>query len=249
MLGLPWLVAATVRSLNHLHALGTKTPDGKFLSVQETRLTHFFVHALVLASIFALNVIKLIPVPVLYGVFLYMGLVSLGTNQFWGRVTMFFMQPSKYPEEPYTKYMSPKRMHIYTLCQLALFVLLYAVKSIKSIAIAFPIIIAACIPVRLYILPRIFSEDELIVLDSEDEVIESWIRDKVSDKDNKEIQDSTMRGTTLHEFAHNNSVHTSMMKLVESKDDIEIQSDSGSGALSSQESNSTPNESQQSAKP
>ena len=188
--GLPWLVAATVRSLNHLHALGTKTPDGKFVSVQETRLTHLFVHALVLASIFALSVIKLIPVPVLYGVFLYMGLVSLGTNQFWGRVTMFFMQPSKYPVEAYTTYMSPKRMHIYTLLQLSLFVLLYAVKSIKAVAIAFPIIIAACIPFRVFVLPRIFSEGELIVLDSEDEVIEEWIRDH---KNDEEMPNTTMR--------------------------------------------------------
>lgn len=81
-------------------------------------------------------------------------------------------------------------MHMYTLMQLSLFVLLYAVKSIKVIAIAFPIVIAACIPFRLFVLPRIFSEDELIVLDSEDEVIEEWIRDH---KDDVEIQNNTMR--------------------------------------------------------
>lgn len=209
VLGLPWLVAATVRSLNHLHALGTKTPDGKFISVQETRLTHLFVHVLVLISIFFLNVIKLIPVPVLFGVFLYMGLVSLGTNQFWGRLTMFFMQPSKYPEEPYTKYMDAKKMHIYTLLQLFLFVLLYAVKSIKVIAIAFPIVIAACIPFRMYILPRIFSEGELIVLDSEDEVIEEWIRNH---KNDEEIQNNTVRPLSMQSM-HELSVQNSKVPL------------------------------------
>lgn len=66
LLGLPWLVAATVRSLNHVHALADKSPDGKILSVQETRLTPLFVHLLCLASIFALDILKLIPVPVLY---------------------------------------------------------------------------------------------------------------------------------------------------------------------------------------
>jgi len=69
MLGFPWLVAATVRSLNHLHALAEKTPDGKIVSVMETRLTGLFIHLLCLASLFALNVLKLIPVPVLYGKF------------------------------------------------------------------------------------------------------------------------------------------------------------------------------------
>lgn len=66
LLGLPWLVAATVRSLNHVHALASKSPEGKILSVQETRLTHLGIHLLCLASIFALDVLKLIPVPVLY---------------------------------------------------------------------------------------------------------------------------------------------------------------------------------------
>lgn len=190
MFGLPWLVAATVRSLNHLHALGKKTPDGKFVSVQETRLSNLLVHSLVLASIFALNVIKLIPVPVLYGVFLYMGLVSLGTNQFWKRITMFFMQPTRYPTEPYTQYMKPKNMHTYTAIQFALFATLYAVKSIKAIAIAFPIVIAACIPFRLYILPKVFTEGELIVLDSEDEAIEEWIETH-GEKDEEAFESSS----------------------------------------------------------
>lgn len=178
ILGFPWLVAATVRSLNHLHALGTKTPDGKFVSVQETRLTNLFVHSLVLASIFALGVIKLIPVPVLYGVFLYMGLASLGSNQFWRRITMFFMQPSMYPKEPYVEHMEAKKIHTFTAIQLLLFGILYTVKSIKSVAIAFPVIIAACIPIRLYVLPKIFTDGELTVLDGEDSEIEEWVQNK-----------------------------------------------------------------------
>jgi len=188
MFGLPWLVAATVRSLNHLHALGTKDASGKFISVQETRLTNLFVHSLVLASIFALNVIKLIPVPVLYGVFLYMGLASLGSNQFWKRITMFFMQPSMYPREPYTKHMETRKVNAYTAVQLLLFGVLYMVKSIKTIAIAFPIVIAACIPIRLYVLPKVFTESELIVIDGEDHEIEEWISKKEVDEENLNIE-------------------------------------------------------------
>jgi len=178
ILGLPWLVAATVRSLNHVHAMAEKDQSGKILSVQETRLTHLGIHVLCLIAIFALDVLKLIPVPVLYGVFLFMGLVSLGTNQFWGRILMFVMQPSKYPIEPYTKYVEPLRMHIFTILQLSLFGLLYAVKSIKSISIAFPIVIAACIPIRLYILPRIFTLEELVMLDSDDGTIKRYLEYK-----------------------------------------------------------------------
>lgn len=113
--------------------------------MHETRLSGLIIHLLCLITIFALGVLKLIPVPVLYGVFLFMGLVSLGTNQFWGRMLMFFMQPSKYPVQPYTQYMDTKRMHLFTSIQLFFFALLYTVKSIKTIAIAFPICIALCV--------------------------------------------------------------------------------------------------------
>ena len=55
--------------------MSEKNPDGTFLSVQETRLTGLFIHLLCFATIFAMDVLRLIPVPVLYGVFLFMGLV------------------------------------------------------------------------------------------------------------------------------------------------------------------------------
>ena len=42
------------------------------------------------------------------------------------------------------------------------------VKAVKSIAIAFPLVIAACIPIRLFLLPRLFSKDELEALDGDD---------------------------------------------------------------------------------
>jgi hypothetical protein len=214
ILGLPWLVAATVRSLNHIHAMAEKLPDGTFVSVHETRLSNLGIHLLVLVTIFALDVLKLIPVPVLYGVFLFMvslifilypllcfstttyirgltisivyllqGLVSLGTNQFWGRMLMFFMQPSKYPVQPYTQFMATKRMHLFTAIQLFFFAALYVVKSIKVIAIAFPILIALCIPVRVYLLPKIFTRDELILIDSDPDQVKMWIANREAEEE------------------------------------------------------------------
>ena len=112
---------------------------------------------------------------------------SLGTNQFWGRMLMFFMQPTKLPVQPYTQYMKPKRMHLFTLIQLLLFAALYAVKSIKAIAIAFPILIAACIPVRLYILPLIFTDDELVLIDSDPNTVTAWIANHEAEEDDKKV--------------------------------------------------------------
>ena len=126
-----------------------------------------------------------------------MGLVSLGTNTFWNRILMFFMQPSKYPLEPYTMYMQPRRMHLFTAIQLGLFVLLYTVKAIKTIAIAFPLIIACCIPIRLYLLPKIFTEKELTMIDSDEEAVKNWLlaHAKVGDETQKapEGDESTLQ--------------------------------------------------------
>lgn len=104
-----------------------------------------------------------------------MGLVSLGTNTFWNRLLMFFMQPQKYPLEPYTVHMKPRRMHLFTALQLGLFAVLYTVKAIKTIAIVFPLIIALCIPFRYYLLPKIFTEKELIMIDSDEDTIKKWL--------------------------------------------------------------------------
>ena len=106
-----------------------------------------------------------------------MGLVSLGANTLWHRILMFFMQPSKYPLEPYTLHVKPKRMMLFTAIQLGLFALLYTVKAIKTIAIVFPLIIACCIPIRLYLLPKIFTEKELVMLDGDDDEIMTWLAD------------------------------------------------------------------------
>jgi hypothetical protein len=168
LFGLPWLVAATVRSINHVQALADKDSSGKVVSIQQTRLTHLGIHTLVLITLFAMDVLKQLPLAVLYGVFLYMGIVGLSGNQFWDRMKMLLMQPSKYPKQPYTECVKPSTMHKFTAIQFLIFGSLYVVKSVKSIAIAFPIIIMACIPIRIWLLPRLFSAEELLFLDGDD---------------------------------------------------------------------------------
>ena len=191
MLGLPWLVAATVRSITHVQALTERDSKGNVLHVQETRLTHFFIHALVGVAILFLNELRVIPVPVLYGVFLFMGLASLPTNQFWCRFTYWFMDTRKYPDTPFTKWMPRKKLHMFTGIQVFLFVSLMVFRSIQVIAIAFPIVVKACIPIRMYLLPKWFTEEELCLLDAEDEDIDRLVayyerREKMG------IQHSTM---------------------------------------------------------
>jgi hypothetical protein len=178
MFGLPWLVATTVPCIIHLNALAEKDKDGNFLSVQETRLTMLFSHLLVGLSLLALHILKLLPLPVLYGVFLFMGLSALPNMQFWHRFMLFFQQPMKYPKTGYTENMTKARIHKYTLFQIIFFGLVFTVQNTKKIAIAFPLMTMLCIPARLYLLPRFFEGWELLLLDGEDEDITEWLSRK-----------------------------------------------------------------------
>jgi hypothetical protein len=175
MLGLPWLVATTVPCIIHLHALAEKDEHGNFIKVQETRLTMLFSHLLLGLSMLALDVLKLLPLPVLYGVFLFMGLSSLGNIQFWSRVMLFFQQPKKYAKTPYTQYMNKGQIHKYTCFQIACFAVVFVVQNNKTIAIVFPLMTLLCIPARYYILPMILEGWELVVLDGDDEQIKEWV--------------------------------------------------------------------------
>merc|ERR1712238_523946 len=80
-------------------------------------------------------------------------------------------------------HLRPMRIHFFTLIQLFLFIALYFVKAFKAIAIAFPIIIALCIPIRLYLLPKLFTHDELVLLDGDDNAIRECLEKETFDFD------------------------------------------------------------------
>jgi hypothetical protein len=81
--GLPWFVAATVLSINHLQSL-TKESEGsapgekpQFLGIREQRITNVMIGVAIGLSTLITPILALIPMPVLYGIFLYMGVSSL----------------------------------------------------------------------------------------------------------------------------------------------------------------------------
>lgn len=101
LMGLPWFVAATVLSINHVNSLKLESecaaPGEKpqFLGVREQRVTHILIFLTIGMSVFLTPVLSHIPMPVLFGVFLYMGIASLKGLQFFDRILIMFM-PTKY---------------------------------------------------------------------------------------------------------------------------------------------------------
>jgi hypothetical protein len=123
---------------------------------------------LVGASLLLLPLLKLIPMAVLYGVFLYMGVVSMKGNQFFERLNLWPMDSSLYPSTHYIRRVRLWVIHAFTGIQLFCLGLLWFVKQGPSmIAIFFPMFIALLVPVR-FALSRIFTQEDLANLDAEE---------------------------------------------------------------------------------
>ncbi|XP_039221674.1 anion exchange protein 2 isoform X2 [Crotalus tigris] len=171
LFGLPWLAAATVRSVTHANALTVMSKavapgdKPKIQEVKEQRVTGLLVAILVGLSIVIGDLLRKIPLAVLFGIFLYMGVTSLNGIQFYERLHLLLMPPKHHPDMPYVKKVRTMRMHLFTLLQLACLAVLWAVMSTVA-SLAFPFILILTVPLRLFLLSRIFTEREMKCLDA-----------------------------------------------------------------------------------
>ncbi len=175
LFGLPWLVAATVRSLSHLRSLATVeevvTPTGdtreRVIHVRETRVTGLAIHLLIGLSLLLLPVLQMIPMAVLYGLFLFMGVISIAGNQFFERLTLWPMDSSLYPTTHYIRKVPLPTIHKFTVLQLVCLGMLGLVE-ISRIGILFPLFVVLLIPIRL-LAGRYFAPEHLAALDADEE--------------------------------------------------------------------------------
>uniref|UniRef100_A0A8B9VS43 Anion exchange protein n=1 Tax=Anas zonorhyncha TaxID=75864 RepID=A0A8B9VS43_9AVES len=168
--GLPWYVSATVISLAHMDSLrkeSTTSAPGEqpeFLGIREQRLTGLAVFILTGVSVFMAPVLKYIPMPVLYGVFLHMGVVALNSIQFTDRVRLFLMPAKHQPDLLYLRHVPLRRVHLFTAIQVLCLAVLWVLKSTVA-AIIFPVMLLALVGIRKG-LECIFSLHDLSWLDS-----------------------------------------------------------------------------------
>ncbi|XP_060909856.1 anion exchange protein 3 isoform X4 [Labrus mixtus] len=174
LFGLPWLTAATVRSVTHVNALTVMSkataPGEKPMihEVKEQRLTGLFVAVLVGMSIVMTDVLRLIPLAVLFGIFLYMGVTSLTGIQLYERITLMVTPAKHHPDHIYVTKVKTWRMNMFTIVQLACIVALWVVKSTEA-SLAFPFVLIMTVPLRRLVLSRIFEERELQALDCDED--------------------------------------------------------------------------------
>ncbi|KAG5188187.1 bicarbonate transporter [Tribonema minus] len=173
VLGLPWQCAATVQSLNHVRALSTTQvvdgPDGEkqevVTEVCETRVTGFATHALILMSVGALPLLRLIPMPVVSGMFLYLGRKVMCGNGFFERITDLCMDPKLMGSGSVVKAVGRGTALRYTAVQALMLALLWTLKSFSQTALLFPSVIGLLVVMRLTVLPKLFSDRSLRLLD------------------------------------------------------------------------------------
>ncbi|XP_078099423.1 sodium-driven chloride bicarbonate exchanger-like isoform X3 [Sander vitreus] len=182
VMGLPWFVAATVLSISHVNSLKLESEcsapgeQPKFLGIREQRFTGLMIFTLMGCSVFMTSVLKFIPMPVLYGVFLYMGASSLRGIQFFDRLRLYGMPAKHQPDFIYLRHVPLRKVHLFTIIQLTCLVLLWVIKTSKA-AIVFPMMVLALVFIRK-LLDFIFTKRELSWLD---DLMPEWKKKKLED--------------------------------------------------------------------
>ena len=79
--------------------------------------------------------------PVLYGIFLYMGISSLNGIQFMHRVILIFMPEKHQPDYIFLRHVRTLKVHLFTFVQIICMTLLLVIKQNKQISITFPLMV------------------------------------------------------------------------------------------------------------
>ncbi|NXQ35101.1 B3AT protein, partial [Alaudala cheleensis] len=152
LFGMPWLSATTVRTITHANALTIMSKSSgpgeksQILEVKEQRISGLLV--------------AYIPLAVLFGIFLYMGVTSLFGIQLFDRILLLLKPPKYHPDEPYVTRVKTWRMHLFTFTQIVFLVVLWVVKSTPA-SLALPFVLILTVPLRRFLLPKIFRDIEL----------------------------------------------------------------------------------------
>ncbi|KAJ1265881.1 hypothetical protein BS78_08G107400 [Paspalum vaginatum] len=142
------------------------------IEVKEQRLSNLLQSAMVGGCVAAMPLLKKIPTSVLWGYFAFMAIESLPGNQFWERILLLFTAPSrryKVLEEYHTTFVETvpfKTIAMFTLFQTSYLLVCFGITWIPIAGVLFPLMIMLLVPVRQYILPKLFKGAHLTDLDA-----------------------------------------------------------------------------------
>lgn len=168
IVGLPWMAGATTRSAAHVRSLSTFDDDGNISGTLENRVTGATIHALIGACVvfsWPRMLLSQVPLPVLSGVFMYLGLTSLFGLELWERVLGLFQDSSVAPKQRWSA-VPRKTTTVYTLVQMAcVAAMMWVTKS--PFGVISPVMIAILPLLRkLLVKTNVVDEESMEILDS-----------------------------------------------------------------------------------
>ncbi|XP_023384247.1 sodium-driven chloride bicarbonate exchanger [Pteropus vampyrus] len=165
---------------------GSKTPLN--YAIQYWKLNHLqpfkqvqnsmtILHLKITCTFSLIVLLQFIPMPVLYGVFLYMGASSLKGIQFFDRIKLFWMPAKHQPDFIYLRHVPLRKVHLFTVIQMSCLGLLWIIKVSRA-AIVFPMMVLALVFVRK-LMDFLFTKREL-----------SWLDDLMPESKKKKLEDA-----------------------------------------------------------
>ncbi|GAU11055.1 hypothetical protein TSUD_113480 [Trifolium subterraneum] len=140
--------------------------------VKEQRVSNLLQSLFVGGAVFAMPAIKMIPTSVLWGYFAYMAIDSLPGNQFWERILLLFVRPSRWykllegDHASFVESVPFRYIVLFTLFQCVYFLICFGVTWIPIAGMLFPLPFFLLITLRQHILPKIFNPNHLRELDA-----------------------------------------------------------------------------------
>jgi len=175
--GLPFVTASLPHSPQFTKALTdydkSKSP-WKPEYVHESRVAPLAVYALCFCGLVVPSMLEVCPEGVVNGILAFVGLQGIlpGTgNQLIDRCVLLVTAPSEFPKEGSAYCGLPwQRIHLYTFIQLSCLAACWGMRFTGPFSLAFPLVIVGFVPLRLLVLPILFSTQELNALDSEGDI-------------------------------------------------------------------------------
>lgn len=169
LVGFPWLVAATVRSISHVRALA-QYEDKKVVKSTEQRVTGMGIHFLIGCCVLLdkpRQLLRQIPLAVLMGLFMFLGTSALSGNEMWERIVGLVQDKTMAPAQRWTGLVPNKVTTFFTLLQIACLGAMFWVKE-SPIGVLFPIVIAMLAPLRFGLEKMgVIKKEYMDVLDQE----------------------------------------------------------------------------------
>jgi len=169
VVGLPWMAGATTRSAAHVRSLSIFDDDGNIKGTLENRVTGASIHALIGACVifsWPRMLLSQVPLPVLSGVFMYLGLTSLQGLELWDRILGLFQDPSVAPKSLWSAVVPRKTTTVFTLVQMScVAAMMWVTKS--PFGVMSPVMVAFLPLLRqLLVKDKVVDKDSMEILDA-----------------------------------------------------------------------------------